>query len=105
MNKLIENCLGFQWDEGNSDKNWLKHKVSKNECEQVFFNLPLVVEEDTEHSDIEKRWYILRQSDSKRLLFIVFTIRNQLVRVISARNMNKKEKEIYYEQTEKYSKI
>ena len=101
----MNSCIGFQWDKGNSEKNWEKHKVTKNECEQVFFNLPFLVEEDTEHSISEKRWYILGQTDSRRFLFIVFTIRDQLIRVISARDMNKKEKEIYYEQTKKYSKI
>lgn len=105
MDKLMNSCIGFQWDKGNSEKNWEKHKVTKNECEQVFFNLPFLVEEDTEHSISEKRWYILGQTDSRRFLFIVFTIRDQLIRVISARDMNKKEKEIYYEQTKKYSKI
>ncbi len=101
----MNSCIGFQWDKGNSEKNWEKHKVTKNECEQVFFNLPFLVEEDTEHSISEKRSYILGQTDSRRFLFIVFTIRDQLIRVISARDMNKKEKEIYYEQTKKYSKI
>jgi uncharacterized protein len=105
MNELIEDCNGFQWDEGNSEKNWKKHKVTKNECEQVFFNLPFLIEDDTEHSAIERRWYILGQTDSKKMLFIVFTIRNQLIRVISARNMNKREKEIYHEQIKKYSQV
>ena len=105
MDKLMNSCIGFQWDKGNSEKNWEKHKVTKNECEQVFFNLPFLVEEDTEHSISEKRWYFLGQTDSRRFLFIVFTIRDQLIRVISARDMKKKEKEIYYEQTKKYSKI
>lgn len=103
MNELIEDCIGFQWDEGNSEKNWKKHKLTKNECEQVFFNLPFLIEDDTEHSVDENRWYILGQADSKRLLFIVFTVRNQLIRVISARDMNKREKEIYHEQIKKYS--
>ena len=103
MNELINSCIGFQWDKGNSEKNWEKHKVTKNACEQVFFNLPLLVEQATEHSAIEKRWFILGQTDARRLLFIVFTIRDQLVRVISARDMNKREKEIYYEQIKKYS--
>jgi len=103
MNELINSCIGFQWDKGNSEKNWEKHKVTKNECEQVFFNLPLLVEQDTEHSALEKRLYILGQTDASKLLFIVFTIRDQLIRVISARAMNKREKEIYYEQIKKYS--
>lgn len=105
MDKIIENCLGFEWDEGNSEKNWEKHKVSKSECEQVFFNLPFVIADDTKHSNDEKRWFILGRTDADRLLFIVFTIRVKLIRVISARNMNKKEREIYSEQIKKYTAL
>ena len=103
MNEILDNCTGFQWDDGNSKKNRIKHKVSQNECEQVFFNVPLLVRNDMEHSVNEHRWYLLGQTDSARFLFVVFTVRNNLIRVISARDMNKKEKEVYYEQIEKYS--
>lgn len=103
MDEFIENCTGFQWDDGNAEKNWDKHKVSRNECEQVFFNLPLIINDDNKHSMNEKRWYILGQTDSSRQLFIVFTVRKNLIRIISARNMNKNEKDIYNEQIKKYS--
>ncbi|HMB99673.1 MAG TPA: BrnT family toxin [Flavobacteriaceae bacterium] len=103
MNEILDNCSGFQWDKGNSEKNWKKHNVTQNECEQVFFNIPLMISDDMEHSDKEKRWFLLGQTDSSRLLFLVFTIRKNLIRVISARDMNKKEKDVYYEQIKKYS--
>ncbi len=103
MNEILDNCTGFQWDEGNSEKNWIKHKVTRNECEQVFFNIPLILSKDVEHSDQERRWYLLGQTDSGRFLFVVFTGRKNLIRVISARDMNKKEKGEYYEQIEKYT--
>ena len=99
MNELLYNCEGFDWDEGNSEKNWISHQVAKSECEQVFFNEPLIVADDLEHSQAEKRWFVLGKTDTERLLFIVLTIRNNLIRVISARDMNKKEKEVYHEQT------
>ncbi len=98
MDKLILNCEGFEWDEGNAEKNWILHRVTRNECEQVFFNEPLIIADDIKHSQSEKRWYIPGQTDSKRFLFIVFTIREKLMRVISARDMNQKERMIYYEQ-------
>jgi uncharacterized DUF497 family protein len=101
----ITNCEGFEWDEGNVEKNWIKHRVSKNECEEVFFNQPILVSEDTKHSHIEKRYYVLGQTDSNRFLFISFTIRNNRIRVISARDMNRKERKKYYEQIEKRSNI
>jgi uncharacterized protein len=98
MNEVFNKCNGFEWDEGNSLKNQVKHQVSKVECEQVFFNEPLIVHDDLKHSQNEKRWFLLGNTDLQRLLFIVFTIRNNLIRVISARDMNKKERKIYYEQ-------
>jgi uncharacterized DUF497 family protein len=92
---IFEKCTGFEWDNGNQDKNWDKHNVSRGECEQVFFNKLLLVYEDTNHSQLEKRLYVLGATDTKRKLFIAFTIRNELIRIISARNRSKKERSIY----------
>jgi len=91
----ILNCTGFQWDDGNSEKNWISHQVIKSECEQIFFNQPLVIGNDEKHSKVEKRYYILGQTDNDRKLYIVCTIRQNLIRVISARDMSKKEREVY----------
>ncbi|MBI4875310.1 MAG: BrnT family toxin [Acidobacteria bacterium] len=93
--ELFRWCTGFEWDEHNSQKNWEKHKVAVRECEQVFFNVPLVVEADPRHSQREPRFYCLGRTDSGRLLFVVFTARGRLIRVISARDMNRKEREVY----------
>lgn len=94
-NHKILNCTGFQWDAGNSEKNWTSHQVAKSECEQIFFNQPLVVGNDEKHSEIEKRYYVLGQTDGDRQLYIVCTVRQNLIRVISAKDMSKKEKEVY----------
>ncbi len=94
IDKILE-CTGFQWDAGNSDKNWISHQVTKSECEQLFFNQPLIIGNDEKHSQIERRYFTLGQTDNARLLFIVSTIRNNLIRVISARDMNKNEREVY----------
>ena len=99
MNKIHKEIFnqfsGFVWDKGNIDKNWIKHKVSTAECEQIFFNRPLVIQNDVLHSKTEKRFYALGTTDMKRTLFIAFTVRNNLIRVISARDMSRKEREIY----------
>ncbi|EHO43102.1 BrnT family toxin [Caldithrix abyssi] len=95
IKKLLQECTGFQWDAGNKDKNWLKHQVANSECEQIFFNKPFLVYHDTRHSDAEHRFYALGQTDLGRKLFVVFTIRNKQIRIISARDMSKKEREIY----------
>lgn len=92
---LLLKCTGFEWDEHNTNKIWLKHKVLPSESEQVFFNRPLVVADDVKHSSQEKRYYALGNTDAKRLLFVVFTIRGNQIRVISARDMNRKEKKEY----------
>ena len=92
---LLAACVGFDWDEGNIFKNWEKHRVSASECEQVFFNLPMVAVPDERHSHEELRFYALGQTDSERLLFVVFTVRNKLIRVISARDMNRNERKVY----------
>jgi uncharacterized protein len=91
----LSKCTGFEWDEGNLLKNWEKHRVSASECEQVFFNRPLVAGPDFGHSRDEARFYVLGQADTGRCLFIVFTIRKKLIRIISARDMNPKERNTY----------
>jgi hypothetical protein len=96
-NDVTMGWSGFEWDEGNLLKNWEKHGVSPGECEQVFFNRPLIAGYDEKHSQREDRFFALGHTDSGRLLFIVFTIRNDLIRVISARNMSRKERKVYKE--------
>lgn len=86
---------GFDWDAGNLEKNWLKHGVSPLECEELFFNQPLIVAPDPKHSQSEERYYCLGRTDRDRCLFVVFTMRGRKIRVILARNMNTKERKIY----------
>ena len=88
--------VGFNWDAGNNRKND-KHGVSMAEAEQVFFNAPLLVLQDKLHSLQELRLHALGKSDAARALHISFTLReaDTLIRVISARDMHKKESVIY----------
>lgn len=97
MKNDFDKFSGFQWDRGNIDKNLIKHNVENWECEQVFFNKPILVLEDPRHSLSEKRWAAFGKTDADRLLVVVFTKRGSLLRVISARDMNKKEKQFYEE--------
>lgn len=92
----LRRCTGFEWHEGNSGKNWEKHRISDGECEQVFFNQPLVALPDSEHSELEDRILVLGKTDSGRKLFVVCTVRGDLIRVISARDMTKREREAYF---------
>jgi uncharacterized DUF497 family protein len=97
MENEFEDFVGFQWDQGNLDKNLVKHNVDNWECEQVFFNEPLFILDDPSHSRSEKRWAAFGRTDAGRLLVVIFTKRGNLLRVISARDMNKKERKFYEE--------
>jgi len=90
-------CIGFQWDKGNIDKNLVKHSVTNLECEQVFFNEPLIILADPKHSFAEKRYAAFGKTDKGRLLVVIFAKRGKLLRVISARDMNNKERKFYEE--------
>jgi uncharacterized DUF497 family protein len=91
----LARCTGFEWDEANAEKNWFRHHVTRAECEQVFFNRPFMAAEDTGHSVDEPRLYALGQTDARRRLFLVFTIRGEMIRVISARDMSRRERKEY----------
>lgn len=91
----LSSVTGFEWDDGNRDKNWEKHQVSNSDCEEVFFNLPLLLHPDQTHSQAEERYYVLGQTNEGRRLFISFTIRGENIRVISARDMSKRERNFY----------
>jgi uncharacterized DUF497 family protein len=91
----LENCAGFDWDDANTHENWERHQVTPEEAEDVFFHEPLIVSTDVRHSKPEKRYYALGQTGARRRLFVVFTVRRKLIRVISARDMNRNEEESY----------
>ena len=92
----LDRIIGFEWDAGNARKNE-KHGVSSAEAEQTFFNAPLLMIEDTKHSAREPRFHALGKTDEGRLLHVTFTLRSagQTIRVISARDMHRKERTIY----------
>jgi uncharacterized DUF497 family protein len=85
----------FDWSGGNDEKNWKRHGVAPGEAEQVFFNTPLLCGDDPAHSGTERRFYALGRTDGGRALFITFTLRGRRLRVISARDMSRKERRAY----------
>ncbi len=91
----LAQCTGFQWDAGHADTNWALHRMSQGECERVFFHRPLLVAPDVKHADRESRYAALGQPHTGRRLAVVFTIRGTLIRVISARDMGRRERRIY----------
>jgi len=93
--------VGFDWDDDNTHKNWERHQVTPEEAEDVFFDEPLVIRSDVrDSSKDEKRYYALGQTGTGRRLFVVLMVRRKLIRVISARDVNRNENEVY----ERYEK-
>ena len=92
--KVIPEPIEFDWDEGNTRKNE-KHGVGDKEAEESFFDDEKATFKDIVHSHGEERFRIIGKTNSGRILFIAFTIRSNKVRIISARNINKKEISLY----------
>ncbi len=92
----LDRIVGFEWDSGNRGKN-IRHDVSDGEAEQVFFSSPLLVLEDLRHSGRETRYHALGVTLDGRRLHVTFTLRDtgRRIRVISARDMHRKERAIY----------
>ncbi|MGH8585866.1 MAG: BrnT family toxin [Gammaproteobacteria bacterium] len=97
----LERIAGFDWDAANSAKSIDKHGVSSIEAEQVFTNEPLLVVADPKHSATEPRWHALGKTHVGRLLHVTFTLRfdGTRIRVISARDMHRKERRRYEQET------
>jgi len=96
----LSDCTGFQWDAGNAGKHWKLHRVSDAECGQAFFNRPILVVPDDTHSQGEPRCAALGQTNAGRRLAVIFTVRGTLVRVISARDVSRRERRAYEEAEE-----
>jgi uncharacterized DUF497 family protein len=101
--RIFPDPIIFEWDKGNIKKNYEKHGVTNQEAEELFSNEPFIISEDTKHSvKNEQRFQALGKTKSGRKLFLSFTVRINKIRVISIRDMNKKE-EVIYEAIEKNS--
>jgi uncharacterized protein len=93
--EVLARRTGFEWDDGNVGKNWELHRVSQTESEQAFFNRPVLVAADERHSDQEPRYAALGRTNAGGHLVVVFTARGTLIRVISARDMSRRERRVY----------
>ena len=91
FNSAFSNIVEFEWDEGNLE-HIKKHIVEDSECEQVFTNKPLIILGDEKHSVYEERFKIFGKSDEGRYLALVVTVRENKIRVVMARDQNKKER-------------
>jgi len=96
---IRRNAKKFVWDQGNKTKNWLKHDVTPDESEQVFFDKHRQEYPDPVHSSVETRSIVVGMTNNKRLLFVVYTERNKTIRIISARDINDRRERKLYEKT------
>lgn len=92
---VVREPLEFEWDQWNKGKNFLKHRVTDEECEEVFFDPEKKILKDVFHSQEEDRYILIGQTKKARLLFVAFTIRKNKTRVISARGLNRRERYLY----------
>ncbi|NDE90860.1 MAG: BrnT family toxin [Alphaproteobacteria bacterium] len=97
----LDAIVGFDWDEGNRAKILARHNVLWTEVEEVFSNTPLLLLSDEKHSGIEERFHALGHTHNRLFLHLTFTLRKHktLLRVISARPMNRKERAFYEKET------
>ena|SRR5260221_14539325 len=91
----LSKIVGFEWDIWNIDKSYNKHGISPNESEEIFLDEDVKIEKDLKHQQQEKRFIAIGKTTENKLLFVIFTIRNDKIRIISARTANKKEREVY----------
>ncbi len=103
--KSFPESKSFDWDQGNINKNWDKHRVHHLECEEIFFNEPIVTKVEKRGASQEERVSALGMTNEGRFLFVVSTIRRGRIRVVSVRDMNKKERKIYDEKIKKDTEI
>ena len=91
----LELCVGFDWDDWNVGKNWERHRVMPEEAEDIFFHDPMLLRDDPKQSSTERRYQAMGETTAGRKLIVAFTVRRNLIRVISVRDLNRKEGEEY----------
>lgn len=101
----LKNIVGFEWDKGNIEKSYKKHGVGPRDAEEVFLDKDLQIERDIKHQAKEERYIAIGKISEGKILFIVFTMRNNRIRIISGRRSNRKERRLYEENIKKNPKI
>ena len=87
--------MEFEWHHKKAEVNAKKHNVSFDEAVSCFYDAAQIVFYDPEHSKDEDREIMIALSESNRLLLVCYTIRNDLIRLISARLATKREVKQY----------
>jgi uncharacterized protein len=85
----------FEWDEGKEKSNFRKHRVTFAEGESIFYDPYSLTIPDPDHSIEENRFIDIGISNKNRLLVVVYTEREDRIRIISVRKATKPEREMY----------
>lgn len=89
--------MEYEWDKVKARSNLMKHGVSFEEARTVFDD-PLYIDFfDPDHSDDEERYIVVGKSRQDRLIVVSYTERKSGIRVISAREATRREKDAYEE--------
>lgn len=101
----LSKLTGFEWDKGNLDKSYKKHGIRPSETEQVFLDKDVQIEKEIKHQKKEERYIAIGKTLEEKILFVVFTMRNNGIRIISGRISNKKERRLYEKSIKKNPKV
>ena len=93
--------MEFEWDPRKAAKNLRKHRVSFNEAATVFGDPLSTTVPDPDHSMAENRYIIIGVSNRRRVVMVAYTERGERIRIISARELTRAEREAYEEETQK----
>ena len=93
--------MEFEWDPKKAAKNLREHKVSFNEAATVFGDPLGTTAPDPDHSLAEDRYITVGMSNRRRLIMVAHTERGERIRIISARELTRAEREAYEEETQK----
>jgi uncharacterized DUF497 family protein len=89
--------MKFDWDNKKDESNFLKHGIGFVDAVTVFADPYLLFTEDSKHSQQEEREWAIGEMENGSIIVVVFTIRNGVIRIISARKATKKERKQYEE--------
>ena len=84
----------FEWDDAKNKINKIKHGINFKTAARVFNDPYLIEEFDEEHSTDEDRWKVIGMVDD--VLFVIYTNRDEKIRLISAREATEQERRRYY---------
>lgn len=87
--------IEFEWDPRKAKKNFKKHKVSFAEAATVLHDPLGITVFDPEHSEEEERFISMGMAKSSRVLMVAHTDRENRIRIISARKLDRMERKAY----------